>query len=801
VKNVVIVGYFGDNNLGDEAILGVVLQDLRMAPWPVTAIVPAYGSDPAVLERTHANLRSFMYTDVEQLLAALEGADLVLLCGGLLHDIWRPHPETMLTAQQSGLAYYCGTAWLAGCLGKPVMFYGIGVGPLRYPEGQWLVRLAAGVAWAVTVRDAESAALLRGLGYAGAPPQITADPTWQLEPAPPSVAEQVIPELRVGQWIGVALRNWNVGVDQAQWETHVADAIEDFSRERQLGVVLIPFQHGRYALQDDVGLARRVASRLRDVPVVVLDRWIGPHGVLAVLARLGLVVAMRLHAFIFSCIAGTPTVAVSYDAKVAHHARMLGADAPVVELENLSRDGLYSALCATWDARTTWAARAQSLARTMRDAARRNGALALELLAQEQQALPRASCARILDMLRARAAASAVADRTNRPTPPWRVSYEGVSTSLRGRIGRVRRDLVRVVAPRFFDPWGSQVVHGGAERYLLELVRVLGELEVNVEVVQPAGGTGWERTYRGMRVVGVAARNAYEVEVARLAEGGQRAALTVHLAFFTAGRSSLPPAIGVSHGVYWDHAYYQAPDRWRQHQDRLLESLEHLDLLVSVDAQTINWVRTVSSRLAERCIRVPNFVDVQAFSPVVRKEGPQVVLLFPRRLAAARGFWLMVDLLPSLLADIAHVDAWFVGDPEDEAAEQAMRRMIHLGAGRVRWDVFGFDGMPQAYAGADIVAIPSVASEGTSLSCLEALACGKAVIATHVGGLPEIVVDGYNGLLVEPDAAAVRGAVERLAMDAELRRRLGQRAVEVAQAFDITRWRERWKGLLRTFLL
>ena len=73
---------------------------------------------------------------------------------------------------------------------------------------------------------------------------------------------------------------------------------------------------------------------------------------------------------------------------------------------------------------------------------------------------------------------------------------------------------------------------------------------------------------------------------------------------------------------------------------------------------------------------------------------------------------------------------------------------------------------------ADVIVVPS-RGEGLGLVAVEALACGRPVVASNVGGLPEIVKDGETGLLVPPgDVAALRGAIERLADD-RLRKRLG----------------------------
>ena len=82
----------------------------------------------------------------------------------------------------------------------------------------------------------------------------------------------------------------------------------------------------------------------------------------------------------------------------------------------------------------------------------------------------------------------------------------------------------------------------------------------------------------------------------------------------------------------------------------------------------------------------------------------------------------------------------------------------------------------------DVVALPSW-TEGLPLVVLEAMAAARPVVATPVGGTPEVVLDGETGLLVPPrDPRALAAALQRLVDDADLRRRLGEagkrRAVE-----------------------
>src|SRR5205823_4998663 len=91
------------------------------------------------------------------------------------------------------------------------------------------------------------------------------------------------------------------------------------------------------------------------------------------------------------------------------------------------------------------------------------------------------------------------------------------------------------------------------------------------------------------------------------------------------------------------------------------------------------------------------------------------------------------------------------------------------------------DELLRLYERAAVVACPSY-REGYGIACAEAMAHGRPVVASAVGGLRDLVVDGETGLLVPPgDVAALRKALERLLGDADLRARLGAAARERAR--------------------
>jgi glycosyltransferase involved in cell wall biosynthesis len=242
----------------------------------------------------------------------------------------------------------------------------------------------------------------------------------------------------------------------------------------------------------------------------------------------------------------------------------------------------------------------------------------------------------------------------------------------------------------------------------------------------------------------------------------------------------------------------------------ILAALEGCRAIVSVDTNFLNWVRASLPGHAGNIVYVPNFVDTARFRPeepagaalrpaTRRTEVSRAVLLYPRRVSAERGTATMMGLASRFLEAYPGVEVVFAGVGNRQS--QDYRDFLNWLSGhphrdRIRHIAAGPEEMPGIYRRADIVVIPSPCCEGTSLSCLEAMATGKAVVATNVGGLPNLILDGYNGLLVTPDQASVGEAVDRLIRDPGLCWRLGEKARETSQVFCLERWEERWARLI-----
>jgi len=156
--------------------------------------------------------------------------------------------------------------------------------------------------------------------------------------------------------------------------------------------------------------------------------------------------------------------------------------------------------------------------------------------------------------------------------------------------------------------------------------------------------------------------------------------------------------------------------------------------------------------LPARDVRViPSGVDLPER---VGSEAEPPEVLYAGRLSAEKGVLELLDAARGLNLVVA--------------GDGPLRARVPFARGFVRHDE-----LQRLYARAAVVACPS-RREGFGVACLEAMAHGRPVVATRVGGLLDLVVDGETGITVPPrDPTALRSALERLLADPELRRRLG----------------------------
>jgi glycosyltransferase involved in cell wall biosynthesis len=200
----------------------------------------------------------------------------------------------------------------------------------------------------------------------------------------------------------------------------------------------------------------------------------------------------------------------------------------------------------------------------------------------------------------------------------------------------------------------------------------------------------------------------------------------------------------------------------------------------------------------DRVHAIPSGVRIARYEEAVEPATlPRPAVVFVGRLHRQKGVDTLVTAVRRLPSDTMLT---LVGDgPERRAIERQAREMGIAERVRITGFVPHAD-VPALLAAADVVVLPSRYEElGTAL--VEAMAAGRPIVATAVGGIPEVVRDGVGGLLVPADdPAALAAAIGRILADPALAARLAAGARERAAGYDWDRLAERTAAVYETVL-
>jgi len=374
---------------------------------------------------------------------------------------------------------------------------------------------------------------------------------------------------------------------------------------------------------------------------------------------------------------------------------------------------------------------------------------------------------------------------------------------------------VAILYERLFDADGREQLVGGVETYLLNLGRLCVEMGWETTIFQFANRS-FERNIDGLKAAGVSMKGVkHGKRRFALFEAVEREIdLSRDILIFGADHVSVPTdnrrCIAIQHGVSWDlPTKYFTKKKWCESgfgaklkkYVSIRESIrffKNCPNVVCVDYNFWNWLRThLSEEPDKRIWIIPNFTSKLAEPAQIEARANRngaVRVLFARRFTHYRGARIFAEAAREILRTCPDTEVTFAGEgPEKEWLQHQFD-----GERRVSFTKYLPDEMLQVHLKHDIAAVPSIASEGTSFSVAEAMGAGCAVVATAVGGITNMIIDGYNGLLVMPDAKSLLAGLESVVRDGELRLRIGRNAYETARsAFSLELWKTRWKSVLQ----
>lgn len=312
-KKVLLCGYYGEHNLGDDALLEVLLSQLPQGWEPLVT-----ARDQAMVQRRFG-VATTDRRSLAGVLRALAGCDALVLGGGsLLQD----------STSFKSLLYYAALIGAARLQGKRVGLWGQGLGPLHRRRSRLLVRSLLPLANAISWRDPASASLAADWGIEA---PVGTDPVWGLAP-------------RAWQGRGGPIVLCWRPVAQLQgtaWAPYLK-ALDQLAASADRAVLWLPFHQDQdqgllAALHAEGLVPTRLMERSRELAVD------DPAAALEQFAGASLVLAMRLHGLILAALAGAPCAALSYDPKVAAAAKAIGCPLQVLG------EGVNPSLAALWE--------------------------------------------------------------------------------------------------------------------------------------------------------------------------------------------------------------------------------------------------------------------------------------------------------------------------------------------------------------------------------------------------------------------------------------------------------------------
>jgi len=359
-----ISGSYGGLNLGDEAILQGIIEQLRRC-LPVE--ISVFSKDPKDTLRRHEVERAIPVRALsrDEILPEIKRLDLFILGGGgILFD-----GEVKQYLREVNLAHESGI---------PVMVYGVGAGPLHDPANQEMVKTSFAKAAIITVREREAK---RTLEEAGVDREIllTADPALLISPAP-VISETLRQEGLTGKerLIGMSVREPGPAAPDINadfYHSLLANAADYLVDRFDADIVFVPMERNVLDMQHSHAI---ISKMLWPQRASVLKNVYTAGQLLTLMKHFVFAVGMRLHFLIFAAIQEVPFVALPYASKVEGFLEELHIEMPPLHLVNSGR--LIAYIDRSWDQRNTLKARIRRGLPAMKKRALETNRLAVELL-------------------------------------------------------------------------------------------------------------------------------------------------------------------------------------------------------------------------------------------------------------------------------------------------------------------------------------------------------------------------------------------------------------------------------------
>jgi len=321
--DIMISGYYGFNNSGDDAILLAIIDNLRNVKKDIRIVVLSKNPKDTTANYGVDSIDRFNLFEV---MRAMKQTRLFLNGGGnLIQDV---------TSTRS-LIYYLTTIYLAKRMGLKVMLYANGIGPVSKRFNRYFTSKIINLVDIITLREEASSLELSALGIKKPEVIVTADPALSLLPADSDEVAKIFSKEGIPTncpLIGFSIRKW-AGYDS--YSRIIAQAADYLEEKYNAKSVFIPLH-----FPSDLSVAEDIASKMKHTPFILRNRY-GIDKTLGIIKKLDLILGMRLHALIYAVSLSVPAIGLIYDPKVQGFLEYVkqpsGGNVANLELEKLKK--------------------------------------------------------------------------------------------------------------------------------------------------------------------------------------------------------------------------------------------------------------------------------------------------------------------------------------------------------------------------------------------------------------------------------------------------------------------------------
>ncbi|NLT94588.1 MAG: polysaccharide pyruvyl transferase CsaB [Clostridia bacterium] len=333
MKKIVLSGYYGFNNAGDEAVLYAIINSLKKQDEKIEITV--LSNNPEQTAKQY-NVKAVNRWKIGEIFNAVKNSNLLISGGGsLLQDV----------TSKNGILYYLGVIFIAKLLRKPVLIYSQGIGPVNSKRNRLLTAFVLNRVNCITVRDSGSKKDLEEMGVKKEI-IVAADPVLGISSDEIKIEkgrellERVNVNINEGKIMGISIRSWKTSQDNF---IALAKACDSLALQGWQ-VVFIPMH-----FPEDIQASREVAKHMKEKYFLLKENYT-PAEALTIYKNVDMVMGMRLHSLIMAAVAEKPFVAVSYDPKVNRFMELLGINR-VLDIKDIKHQEILDLVQNTWENR------------------------------------------------------------------------------------------------------------------------------------------------------------------------------------------------------------------------------------------------------------------------------------------------------------------------------------------------------------------------------------------------------------------------------------------------------------------